>query len=202
MTGTYGGTYAGTNAEQQLQHFSPHSPTKNYISRHGNRPSPSEDNKLLECFDEDQGVELEENVCLQLWDTPGQETFRSLVKIYYRNVQAVVLVISLQESPLIESVTKQLAKLEYWLSELSNNSSQGSDTSFILLGNKADLLQKEGHLGGDDVNLMKDLANLIYSWCEEQETRYGFHIEYYNCSTKNGNGIMRAFPDACPCAWP
>jgi Ras-related protein Rab-2A len=31
-------------------------------------------------------------VKLQLWDTAGQETFRSIVKSFYKNSQAVILV--------------------------------------------------------------------------------------------------------------
>ena len=41
----------------------------------------------------------ETEVHLQLWDTPGQELYRSLIKIYYRNVQGVILVVSLEDAP-------------------------------------------------------------------------------------------------------
>ena len=34
-----------------------------------------------------------------MWDTPGQELYRSLIKIYYRNVQGVILVVSLEDAP-------------------------------------------------------------------------------------------------------
>ena len=54
---------------------------------------------------------------LQVWDTPGQEQFRSLVKLYYRNVQGVVLVVSLDDNSF--GIAKQLASLDYWLDEMS-----------------------------------------------------------------------------------
>ena len=54
---------------------------------------------------------------LQVWDTPGQEIYRSLVKLYYRNVQGVVLVVSLDENSF--GIAKQLASLDYWLEEMS-----------------------------------------------------------------------------------
>ena len=50
---------------------------------------------------------------LQVWDTPGQEQFRSIVKMYYRNVQGVVLVVSLDDNSY--GIAKQLASLDYWL---------------------------------------------------------------------------------------
>lgn len=31
-------------------------------------------------------IQEDTDVHLQVWDTPGQEVYRSLVKIYYRNV--------------------------------------------------------------------------------------------------------------------
>ena len=82
----------------------------------------------------------ENEVHLQLWDTPGQEIYRSLVKIYFRNVQAVVLVVSLENAPDTERLTKQLANLDYWIEQL-NESIECSDDqiAFILLGNKSDV---------------------------------------------------------------
>ena len=59
---------------------------------------------------------------LQLWDTPGQELYRSLVKIYYRNVQGVVLVVSLEDAPDTRRIAHQLHNLEYWLDQLSQAS--------------------------------------------------------------------------------
>ena len=52
---------------------------------------------------------------LQLWDTPGQEQFRAVVKNYYRNVQGVVLVFSLEKAPQKEQISQQLKSMEYWL---------------------------------------------------------------------------------------
>ena len=65
--------------------------------------------------------------------------YRSLVSIYYRNVQGVVLVVSLQDSPAIWRVLQQLKGLKYWMEELNNSSEINENLSFIILGNKADL---------------------------------------------------------------
>ena len=55
---------------------------------------------------EEDPYEQQQEVHLQLWDTPGQEIYRSLVKIYFRNVQAVVLVVSLEGAPDTENLSK------------------------------------------------------------------------------------------------
>jgi GTPase SAR1 family protein len=38
---------------------------------------------------------------LQIWDTAGQETFRSIVKSFYRNSAAVMLVFDLTKYALV-----------------------------------------------------------------------------------------------------
>ena len=69
--------------------------------------------------------------------------YRSLVSIYYRNVQGVVLVISLEDSPSTWRVLEQLKGLDYWMKELSNSNEINEKLSFIILGNKADLAVTE-----------------------------------------------------------
>ncbi len=44
-------------------------------------------------------IDIDENyrIRLQIWDTAGQESFRSIVKSFYRNATAVILVYSLSK---------------------------------------------------------------------------------------------------------
>ena len=93
---------------------------------------------------------------MQLWDTPGQEQYRSLISIYYRNIRGVVCVISLAESPEEQTVAEQLKGLDYWIEELNNSSEINEKLSFILLGNKADLTDAQ-----DTTN-----DELIRHWCK------------------------------------
>lgn len=46
-------------------------------------------------------ITIDENyrVRLQIWDTAGQETFRSIVKSFYRNSAAILLVYNITQSP-------------------------------------------------------------------------------------------------------
>ena len=108
-------------------------------------------------FDDVAVLRTECDVNLQLWDTPGQEIYRSLVKIYYRNVQGVVLVVSLEEAPDTEKLKKQLASLEYWMKELSEASAcTDEQMTFILIGNKSDATSNEKDCPCD---------KLLRQWC-------------------------------------
>ena len=77
-------------------------------------------------------------VMLQIWDTPGQQRHRSVVRIYYRNLQAVVLVVSLEQSSQTGSVAAQLRNLQYYLRELLETCGE-ENLGFLLVGNKSDV---------------------------------------------------------------
>jgi len=69
--------------------------------------------------------------------------YRSLVSIYYRRVQGVVLVVSLEDCPSTWRVKDQLRGLDYWMKELNNSSEISEKLSFIILGKKADLAEEK-----------------------------------------------------------
>ncbi|KAJ3450858.1 ras-related protein rab-5c [Anaeramoeba flamelloides] len=56
----------------------------------------------------------DETVNVRLWDTSGQERFKSLVPLYYRHAAGAVLVFDPKEKLSFE-------KLKYWHNELQNN---------------------------------------------------------------------------------
>nr|XP_008192110.1 PREDICTED: ras-related protein Rab-33B [Tribolium castaneum] len=67
---------------------------------------------------------------LQLWDTAGQERFRSsMVKHYYRNTHAIVLVYDVTNAASFDSLKK-------WVDECNRNCLH--DIPRILVGNKCD----------------------------------------------------------------
>lgn len=78
---------------------------------------------------------------LQIWDTMGQEMFRSINKMYYRGVHGVVLVCDLFS---IES----FKQLDSWLAEFLEKQDRGADYNefaFILMANKGDKLGEDGN---------------------------------------------------------
>jgi len=66
---------------------------------------------------------------VQIWDTAGQEKFRTIARSYYRNVKGYILVYDITDRFSFEHI-------EYWLEELSNSGNPG--TYMVLVGNKAD----------------------------------------------------------------
>ena len=67
---------------------------------------------------------------LQIWDTVGQESFRSITKIFYRGSHAVVLGYSVAEKSTFDG-------LNDWLREIRAQCSQ--DCLIYLTGNKSDV---------------------------------------------------------------
>ncbi len=55
-------------------------------------------------------LNTEDSIVLQIWDTTGQEMFRSLNKMYYRGVNGVILVCDLFNK-------ESFKELDGWLSE-------------------------------------------------------------------------------------
>ena len=71
-----------------------------------------------------------QEVKLQIWDTAGQESFRSITRSYYRGAASALLVYDI-------SRRDTFAHLPKWLEEIRQNGNP--DMTIMLLGNKADL---------------------------------------------------------------
>ncbi|GMH75256.1 hypothetical protein TrLO_g4376 [Triparma laevis f. longispina] len=67
---------------------------------------------------------------LQIWDTAGQESFRSITRSYYRGAAGALLVYDITRRDTFNHLGR-------WLEEARQNS--GGDMSIMLIGNKADL---------------------------------------------------------------
>jgi len=70
---------------------------------------------------------------LQIWDTAGQESFRSITRSYYRGSIGALLVYDVTRRETFEGLTK-------WLDETRNYAND--KTLIILIGNKTDLGDK------------------------------------------------------------
>ena len=69
-------------------------------------------------------------VKLQIWDTCGQEIYKSLISNFYRNSSLAIIVYSIDSKESFEHA-------EAWLNELKNQANP--DVRIFLVGNKADL---------------------------------------------------------------
>jgi Ras-related protein Rab-2A len=76
-------------------------------------------------------IKVEDKIIrLQIWDTAGQESFRSVTKIFYRNAHAVVLGYSIGDRSSFDHLTD-------WLNEIHASCEPSCLT--LLSGCKADL---------------------------------------------------------------
>jgi Ras-related protein Rab-2A len=67
---------------------------------------------------------------LQIWDTAGQESFKSITRAYYKGSIGVLLIFDLTEASSFRNV-------KHWLKELRMYSHE--KIRLTLIGNKADL---------------------------------------------------------------
>ena len=83
--------------------------------------------KTVPVKDEASGRELK----LNMWDTAGQEKFRSLTRMYYQDAKAAILVYDVTNQETFDSVKR-------WITELRENSNV-PDCLIAIVGNKSDL---------------------------------------------------------------
>ena len=95
-------------------------------------------NHFEECYSPTVGFEFfilnlridDKNVKLQIWDTCGQEAYRSLITSFYRNASLAILVYSIDNQNSFDNI-------ESWLNEIKSQANPG--TKIFLIGNKTDL---------------------------------------------------------------
>lgn len=73
------------------------------------------------------------NYNLFIWDTAGQELYRGLAPMYYRNTSIALIVFDVSKEITFKSV-------EYWINELRENSEE--NVIITIVGNKNDLERK------------------------------------------------------------
>lgn len=72
-----------------------------------------------------------EIIKIVLWDTAGQEKYRSISKNFFQDAQAIIMVYDITDKQSLESI------VEFWFKEL--NKYREDDVLFYLVGNKCDL---------------------------------------------------------------
>ena len=113
-------------------------------------------------------VESDGFVCkLSIWDTAGQEKFRSVSKAYFRNAVGAVLVFSLDD---LDSFNE----LNSWINDLTSLATPNA--AILLVGNKADLTDKRSITENEALDFAK---------------RY--NVEYIETSAKEGQNVKETF---------
>eukprot|EP00010_Vexillifera_abyssalis_P009014 CAMPEP_0201545884 /NCGR_PEP_ID=MMETSP0173_2-20130828/2303_1 /ASSEMBLY_ACC=CAM_ASM_000268 /TAXON_ID=218659 /ORGANISM="Vexillifera sp., Strain DIVA3 564/2" /LENGTH=215 /DNA_ID=CAMNT_0047954417 /DNA_START=9 /DNA_END=656 /DNA_ORIENTATION=+ len=112
-------------------------------------------------------------VKVQIWDTAGQESFRSLTNSYYRGSQGVLLVYDVTNR---ESFTA----MSSWMQEI--RAQADSNVVVLLVGNKSD--QEENR-----------------QVPQEEAANFALHngIGFVEVSAKTGQSVNEAFIEVCEC---
>merc|ERR1712232_692009 len=71
---------------------------------------------------------------LQIWDTAGQEAFRSITRSYYRGASGALMVYDISRRDTFNHLTR-------WLEEVRANAN--ANLAIMLIGNKCDLERRE-----------------------------------------------------------
>jgi len=119
-----------------------------------------------------KNVKLKNGVVLKLhiWDTGGQEKFRAMASLYYKDSVAAILVYDVANPNSFES-------LDFWIKELNENVGNNNFV-FAIAGNKCDLPPEDKKIS----------YNQAKNFCKEN------NIQVFNeTSAKNGFGVKDLF---------
>ncbi|CEN61495.1 P-loop containing nucleoside triphosphate hydrolase protein [Aspergillus pseudodeflectus] len=118
--------------------------------------------------------EVQKKMKLSLWDTAGQETYKSITRSYFRGASGALLVFDITRPSTFTSCTQ-------WLQDLRQIAEEG--IVVILVGNKSDLAGD-----GSDANKRRVTRAEAEEWC-----RMNNIVRYIETSAKSGEGVERAF---------
>ena len=109
------------------------------------------------------------DVFLTINDTAGQERFRSLTKMVYKNTDGILVGFDLTKP-------KTLEQVEFWINQIESNKTKDSSISLVLFGNKCDM-KEEIQVKEEDIEKIKEKYNL----------------RYYETSAKDGTNVQNIF---------
>ncbi|MCJ1285337.1 hypothetical protein MMC26_004677 [Xylographa opegraphella] len=169
-------------SSQQPSSSPPTSPQKS--------PSPSiSSKKATSASKPTPAAPTQKRMKLSLWDTAGQETYKSITRSYFRGASGALLVFDISRRATFESVTE-------WLHDLRQIAEEG--IVVILVGNKSDLASDSlvSSSGGETnpgsgrptQNKRAVSHEEATTWCRENNV-----MQYVETSAKSGEGVERAF---------
>lgn len=120
--------------------------------------------KRMKIINEDDKTSIR----LNIWDTAGQEKFRSITRQFYRDCQGAFIVFDLTKK-------SSFNELKTWINELKTHGND--DTVIIILGNKSDLTTER--------EISEDVIK------NEIKDKY----KYFEVSAKTGNNVSLAFDE-------
>eukprot|EP00826_Nyctotherus_ovalis_P060029 TRINITY_DN8397_c0_g1_i11.p1 TRINITY_DN8397_c0_g1~~TRINITY_DN8397_c0_g1_i11.p1 ORF type:complete len:198 (+),score=60.46 TRINITY_DN8397_c0_g1_i11:91-684(+) len=110
-----------------------------------------------------------ESVVVKIWDTAGQEKFRTITKSFYQQADGILLVFDLTDS-------KSFMKLNSWVATI--NETAGEGVIKFIVGNKLDLAELR-----------------VVDREEAMRTAGEYESKYYETSAKQNVGVEEVFSD-------
>ncbi|GFN81559.1 ras-related protein rab-1a [Plakobranchus ocellatus] len=111
---------------------------------------------------------------LQMWDTAGQDRFRSVASNFYRCANAIVIVFDVRSA-------RSFAEVEGWVAEARRYGPPGCHC--LLIGNKVDTNEKEEN----------DLSQRQVTEAEASLLAERLAMSYLETSAKTGRNVQEAF---------
>ncbi|EAX90898.1 small GTP-binding protein, putative [Trichomonas vaginalis G3] len=141
------------------------------------------ENKFYEQLQSTIGVEYEtttievdgDKIKLNIWDTAGQEKFRSISRAYFREAMCVLLVFSLTDKQSFEDMSQ-------WLSDVRQLCDHKA--SILIVANKSDLTETR-----------------VISAAEISKFAESRNLEYLETSAYTGTNVREAFVRATAKIW-
>ncbi|KAK7182914.1 hypothetical protein DPSP01_009677 [Paraphaeosphaeria sporulosa] len=117
---------------------------------------------------------------LSLWDTAGQETYKSITRSYFRGASGALLVFDISRKNTFLSATSWLADLRQIAEE---------NIVVVLVGNKSDLAASSTVSGEESADNKRQVSKEeAEEWCKANGV-----MQYVETSAKSGEGVERAF---------
>ncbi|KAL8741272.1 MAG: hypothetical protein Q9190_006108 [Brigantiaea leucoxantha] len=141
--------------------------------------------------DDEHEPRLRKRMKLSLWDTAGQETYKSITRSYFRGASGALLVYDITRRSTFEHATE-------WLNDLRQIAEEG--IVVILVGNKSDLAPsstlsrsnvnsaRQENAGLDRENKRAVTKEEAEEWCKRNNV-----LRYVETSAKSGEGVEAAF---------
>ena len=120
-----------------------------------------------EKFEKKELLNNGKEVRLIIWDSGGQERFRSSIISTLRHVEEIIIVFDVTNR-------KSFDDIENWLEIIKE---RFNDPVIILFGNKVDMKKEEWKVTEEEINL----------FCTKKK------LKYFGTSAKNNNGIKEGF---------
>ena len=112
----------------------------------------------------------DKKVNLQIWDTSGQERYRSITKNFYRNANGIIFVFDVTKK-------ESFDHLKDWLND---SSEQENDFKKLVVGNKTDLIEK------------RVINKETMEFFAEKENK---NIKSFETSAKDGTNVDKIFQE-------